>query len=73
MKPTIAELENFIRYYKPKGWVGAIREFDFAPLITEEELEIILKGKIPEDKRFDRWYVKDAIKAWLEKKNLTST
>ena len=60
------ELESFIRFYVPKGWVGPIREFDYAPYVTEEEFKLILTGTIPSDKKFDKWYVKDAINAWLK-------
>lgn len=61
---TRSELETFIKLYVPKGWVGPIREFDFAPLISDEEFVMILNGKIPEGKEFDKWYVKAAIEAW---------
>jgi len=60
------DLEIFIRLYVPKGWVGPIREFDFAPLISDEDFKIIMNGGIPIDKQYDKWYVKDAIKEWRE-------
>jgi len=63
---SVVALESFIKYYVPKGWRGPIHEFDFAPFISEEEFKLILTGVIPSDKKFDRWYVKDAIHAWLE-------
>lgn len=60
-------LENYIRFYVPKGWVGPIREFDYAPLISEEDFKIIMDGGIPLDKQYDKWYVKDAINEWRKK------
>jgi len=60
-------LESFIRWYKPKGWCGIISEFTFVPYITDQEFEIILQGKIPEDKKFEPCYIKEAIKAWMDK------
>jgi hypothetical protein len=65
-----SDLEVFIKLYVPKGWVGPIREFDFAPLISDEEFKVIVEGKIPLDKKYDRWYVRDAIKSWWEKNNI---
>lgn len=65
-----SDLEIYIKLYVPKGWVGPIREFDFAPLVSDEEFKTILEGKIPLDKKYDRWYVKDAIKSWQEKNNI---
>ncbi len=65
-----SDLEVYIKLYVPKGWVGPIREFDFVPLVSDEEFKIILNGKIPLDKKYDRWYIKDAIKLWLAKNNI---
>lgn len=62
-------LEEFMKYYVPKGWRGQIHDFDFVPYISNEDIEIILKGEIPVDKKFDRWYVKEAIQEWLKTKN----
>ena len=64
-----AELEMFIRKHIPSGWVGPIRDFDFTPLISEEEFVMIQNGKIPVGKDFNKWYIKEAIEAW-HKKNL---
>ena len=68
---TRTALEYHIRFYIPKGWVGPIHEFDFIPLITDEDFQSILQGVIPEKKEFNKWYLQDAIKDWLSK-NLTS-
>ena len=44
----------FIKLYVPKGWVGPIMEFDFAPLISDEDFEIIKKGSIPLNKQYNK-------------------
>ena len=64
------DVENHIRYYKPKGWVGQIREFDFAPHISDADFEVIKQGKIPNQPYAQKWYVVAAIKDWM-KNNLT--
>lgn len=69
-KLSVQKLEEFIRYYVPKGWVGPIHEFTFAPYITEDEFEIILQGKIPDGEKFDKWFVKAAIEDWLKQNGL---
>lgn len=62
---TRSALEHHIRFYIPKGWVGPIREFDFAPLISDEDFEIITKGELPNHPAYKKWYVQDAIKDFL--------
>lgn len=64
------ELEMFIKLYVPRGWVGPIRDFDFAPLISDEDFKTILSGKMPLDKQYDKWYVRDAINEWRKKNNI---
>jgi hypothetical protein len=64
---TRHELETYIRFYIPKGWVGPIREFDFAPLISDEDMELILRGEIPNKPEYKKWYIQDAIKDFLNK------
>jgi len=64
---TRSDLECYIKYFVPKGWVGPIREFVHAPLVSDEDFETIKSGKFPIDKLYDRWYVRDAIKSWWEK------
>lgn len=64
---TRLNLEAHIRFYIPKGWVGPIREFDFAPLISDEDFEIIMNGAFPDKRDFQKWYVQDAIKDYLKK------
>jgi len=63
---TQSDLENYIRFYVPKGWVGPIKEFDFAPLISDEDFKIILKWKFPDKPAYKKWYIQDAIKDWLK-------
>lgn len=65
-----AELEIFIKLFIPNGWVGPIREFDFAPLISDEDFEIIKGGKLPDKPDYKKWYVKDAVKAWWVKEKI---
>ena len=60
----VIELEIFIKYYTPKGWIGPIHEFDFAPYFTDQEMDIVLKGLIPDGEKFNKWYVIAAIMAW---------
>ena len=67
---TPRNVEQHIRYYKPKGWVGTIHEFDFVPYISDEDFEVIKRGKIPQQPYAKKWYVVDAIKDWM-KNNLT--
>jgi len=62
-----SDLETFIRLYVPKGWVGPIREFDFAPLISDEDFAMIVKGEMPDKKEYQKWYIKAAIEAWRGK------
>jgi len=59
-----SDLTWHIRLFIPKGWVGPIHEFDYPPLISDEDFEMIKAGKIPIDKQYDKWYVVDAIKSW---------
>lgn len=61
-------LEEFMRFYKPKFWTDTISDVDFIPYISNEDIEIILKGEIPLDKKFDKWYIKEAIQEWLKNK-----
>ena len=68
--PSSVELECFIKYYNPKGWRGTIHEFDFAPLISEDEFKLILNGQIPKGRQYDKWYVHDAIKSWMDKEEI---
>lgn len=68
---TRTDLEFHIKFYIPKGWIGPIREFDFAPSISEEDFQLILKGQIPNTRQYDKWYMKAAIEDWLSE-NLTS-
>ena len=68
---TKLQLEEHIRYFTPKGWIGPIHEFTFIPLITDEEFDVICKGALPNDQRFKPWYIQEAIKTWLNK-NLTN-
>ena len=65
------ELESFIRYHTPTGWNGSIHEFDFGPSITDAEYKIICEGHIPFQDKFDKWYVKEAIQAWMKKNGIT--
>ena len=67
---TVADLQLFIRYHIPTGWVGPIREFDFAPLVSEEDFKTILEGKIPVDSQYRKWYVIEAIKKWQRQENI---
>jgi hypothetical protein len=64
---TSSDLEWFIKLYIPKGWIGPVHLFDFTPHISEEDFEKILTGEIPSDKKYDKWYIKEAIKDWLKK------
>lgn len=63
---TRYNLEIYIKMFIPEGWMGPIREFDFAPLISDEDLEIILKGKLPDKPAYKKWYIQDAIRSWLQ-------
>jgi hypothetical protein len=45
-------------------------EFDFAPLISEDEFKLILNGQIPKGRQYDKWYVHDAIKSWMDKEGI---
>ena len=62
---TQSDLETHIKYYVPKGWMGPIREFDFAPLISDEDFEIILSGELPDKREYQKWYIQAAIKDFL--------
>lgn len=65
-KPQLTRngLEYFIRFYIPKGWVGPIMEFDFAPHISDEDFKTIMMGDIPSKEKYDKWYVRAAIEEW---------
>jgi hypothetical protein len=58
-------LEEFMRFYKPKGWICPISDVDFIPYISNNDIQVIMNGEIPTDEKFDKWYIKDAIKEWL--------
>lgn len=60
------DLQIFIKYYIPNGWKNPIKDVDFAPMISDEDYNEILSGKIPADKQYEKWYVKAAIKEWLK-------
>lgn len=60
------KLEEFIKFYKANGLRERIMDFDYTPFISNEDITIILKGDIPEDKKFDKWYVIEAITEWLK-------
>lgn len=62
------KISEHIRFYVPKNWVGPIREFDFVPFISVEDAEAICSGQIPDDKKFNKWYIKDAINDWIRTK-----
>lgn len=62
------KLEEFIKFFKPTGWVGPIHDFDFIPYISDADIKIILEGKFPEDMKYGKWYVKEAIASWLKQR-----
>ena len=62
--PSRIELELFVKKYIPKGWVGPIEDFDFAPYFSDDAFQDVLEGKIPEGRRYVKWYVKAAIQKW---------
>ena len=72
MGPTATRggLETFIRLYIPKGWVGPIREFDFAPMVSDEDFEMIVRGQIPDKPQYNKWYVKAAIEDWKKQEGI---
>ena len=61
-------LEQFIRNYQPKHWKESIREVDFVPHFSYEEINEIFSGNIPE--RITKGYIKEAIQEFV--KNLTT-
>lgn len=64
----LSELEQFIRFYKPKGWVGAIQDFDFSELKCIQYVWIFFGGNI-EDIDL-RWYKKAAVEEFFKQKDL---
>jgi len=56
-----------MRLYIPKGWVGPIHEFDFVPLVSDEDFKLIMAGGYPNDSTYDKWYIKAAVEDWKEK------
>ena len=61
------ELEFFIRKFIPKCWTCPIADVDFAPYISEKEFDEIIDGRIPDDKKYSKWYIRQAITAWMER------
>jgi len=57
-------LEQFIRNYQPKQWVEPIKEVDFVPHFSYEEINKIFSGNIPE--RITKWYIKEAIEEFVK-------
>jgi len=66
------ELEFFLKKYIPSGWVGPIMDFDFAPHVSDQDFKIVTEGKIPEGKKYEKWYVKAAVQEW-QKRNITTS
>jgi hypothetical protein len=60
------ELEWFIRKYTPKFWKETIETVCFVPIVLKDDYINIVSGKTPE--RFDKWYFKEAIRAFFEQK-----
>ena len=69
-KFTHSGLECFIKLYVPRGWVGPIREFDFAPMVSDEDFEMIVRGQIPDKPQYNKWYVKAAIEDWKKQEGI---
>jgi len=47
-------------------------ESNFAPLISDEDFEMINSGKMPNKSDYNKWYVQDAVKAWWLKNGIKS-
>ena len=60
----LPNLEQHIRYYKPRGWVGPIHDFDFPELKTVEYVWVLFGGELYELGL--RWYKKDAVEDFLK-------
>jgi hypothetical protein len=60
------ELEYFIKKYIPKFWKEPIGMVSFVPSILDDDFIKLEAGEVPE--RFDKWYFKEAISKYFEKK-----
>jgi len=67
------EIDQFVKYYVPKGWRGPIHEFVFPPMFTEEQVKVILNGGIPIDNVLvkNHWYIHEAINEWKRQHDLS--
>ena len=58
------KLEQFIKNYQPKQWREPIKEVDFVPYFTFQEIDQIFSGEIPEG--ITKCYIKEAIQEFVK-------